>query len=173
MFDLSAVLETDFFQVAGDARANLDESAGLKTAWEFVVVAGNALLICASGFLFGPLFLTPIVGVGSTIVFLSQPNGYSRWWIVIIHAVAFMVPVALELGGVVPSTFETTGGELIARPPVLELSPFSTALLMTLGMVTQLMIAFVLGRTSIASQIAAQNRVHAQQWYLKQLLPKS
>jgi eukaryotic-like serine/threonine-protein kinase len=145
----------------------------LKTGWEFVVIGGNALLVCASGFLFGPLFVTPIVAIGSTTVFLSQPAGHSRWWIVILHGIAFMVPLVLELGGVLSSTFGTTGGQFIASARVLDLTPFSTGLLMTAAMVTQLAIAFVLMRTAIAAQIAAQNQVHAQQWYLEQLLPKT
>jgi serine/threonine-protein kinase len=144
----------------------------LRTPWEPVVVCANGLLLSVSGLLFGSLFLTPIFTVGTLTVYLSQPTGYSRWWIVTSHVLAFGVPVALELVGVLPSTFATVNGNFVLSPWAFDLTPFTTGLFTAMAMIAQGAIGWRLLTTTLNVQLAAQNRVHSQQWHLAQLLPK-
>jgi len=143
----------------------------LRTPWELVGLAANCVVLLGIALLFGPFYVAPIFVVGSLGAFLSQPTTRPSWVIVVSHAAVLVIPIALELVGVLPSTFTTTSGHFVLEPWVLGMTPTATAILNVFVLVAQFGITYTVMMTNRRTHEAAQNRVHSQHWHLHQLLP--
>jgi serine/threonine-protein kinase len=133
----------------------------------------NCVTITTAGLLFGVLLILPMFVVGSLSAFMSQPARHSPWALVTIHVVPIALLVTLELTGVLPRSFEIAAGTLVITPYTFDLSPLSLAFVFALSFAVQVGSTFDIQFGFRRAQEAAQNRIHAQSWHLKQLLPRS
>jgi serine/threonine-protein kinase len=130
----------------------------------------NAATLACASLVLGPLLIVPIFLIMSLAGMLSQPSSYRSAVIVVPHALAVALPLALEWIGILPSTYRIAGG-LLFTPPAIELSQ---TLATTLVVVSIAAGAIIMSWISISLRVAqqrAQDQVHAQTWHLKQLLP--
>ncbi len=133
----------------------------------------NCTALAATGLLFGIVLLLPMFLIGSLSAFMSQATRHSPWTLVVIHLIPVALLVTLELSGVLPRSFDIVSGTLVITPYALELSPISLAVVFVLSLVVQIGSTFDIQFGFRRAQEAAQNKIHAQTWHLKQLLPRS
>ena len=145
-----------------------------KRSWKLVtVLVLNTILLILAAYIFGPLLVMPIFIVGSLAGFVLLPTGYSPVMILVVHTIAFAVPIVLELAGVGPSTFAVENGTLVLTPYAVELTPYGAMVIMFMSVLAQFVNSTAIGYTSRRAQEAALDLVHAQSWHFKQLLPKA
>ncbi|MBA3394037.1 MAG: serine/threonine protein kinase [Deltaproteobacteria bacterium] len=143
----------------------------VRTPWALVLLFLNCAVIASSCICLGPLFAVPIFFVGSLAAWLFQPTGYAPWIVVVSHAVAVVPAIVLEATGVVPRTFRLTGDALELSPWAFDLSPVAAVVVMSLAVIMQCAMTATLAIKGRVIQEDAQNRVHAQSWHLRQLVP--
>lgn len=128
--------------------------------------------LVAVGLTFGVLLVLPVILVGTMSTTLTNPLiTYQR---LIIVALLLIVPicVALELAGVVPSTFRVEDSRIIIELWAIEISPTLTVFGTILIIVLQLAASAALGLSHRRSQQHAEERVHIHLWHLRQLIPR-
>jgi eukaryotic-like serine/threonine-protein kinase len=133
----------------------------------------NCLTIATGGLLFGVLLIMPMFIIGSLSAFMSQPVRHSPWTMVILHVVPVALLLALELSGALPRSFELSGGTLVITPYTVDLSPLTLVVVFVLSFGVQVGSTFDIQYGFRQAQETAQNKIHAQTWHLKQLLPRS
>jgi serine/threonine-protein kinase len=137
----------------------------------FAIVWLNAAALACGAIVFGPLMIVPVYLIGTIAGTLSQPLGY-RWPAIVFPPVlAFVVPLGLELVGIMPSSFHIDHG-LVLTSWVLDLTSSLAAAIMIVAVLSQTVIAVVIMTMARTAQDQAQDRLHAQTWHLEQLLPR-
>jgi hypothetical protein len=110
--------------------------------------------------------------IGGVAAFLSQPSRYySPWITVIAFVLPFVAMIALELVGVLPRTVHFDHGSLVLSSRLVDLGPITTAVVLALALLTQLLNTLLVATSRNRAQLSAAQMVHAQSWHLKQLLP--
>lgn len=143
----------------------------MRTPWYLWILFLNTSLLIGGAFVFGPLLIMPIYVCGSLGVYLVAPARFHPATIIVAHVVAMVVPVVLELAGVLPRTFQISDNQLVLTPFALDLPPWGLALVLVLATAAQLTNTAVISLGQRSIQEAALDAVHAQSWHLKQLLP--
>ncbi|CAN5918767.1 hypothetical protein BH11MYX2_BH11MYX2_37470 [soil metagenome] len=139
--------------------------------WFLLLGVLASMLLFMGGVMFGPILVLPAFLVGSIAGFLSQPTDYKPWIPISLMCLPMVLVVVLGHFGVIPQTTSFEHGALVITSPIVDLTPFRTALLVGLSIVTQILnTAFLFVRT-MNVQREAQDRIHAQRWHLEQLLP--
>ncbi len=132
----------------------------------------NCILLTMPGLVFGTLLVFPMFLIGSLGPWLSQPSTFPPWIVVAVHFAAFAVVFLLELTGVLPATFHVRDGALALSSWVIDLTPFTTVMIISFSIVVQIVNTSVVALSSRRAQEQAQNAVHAQRWHLQQVLPQ-
>lgn len=144
----------------------------VRTRWYFVLLCLNWMVLTLGSLMFGPLLLVPIYIISSLAVWLNVSTGYPPWMTVLTHALAFVPFLLLEIVGVLPSTFQLDGRSLILTPPVIDLTPTSTAIMLSMSFFSQCASTILIVVNSRRLQDAMLDRVHTHTWHLEQLLPR-
>ena len=142
-----------------------------RSPWFLVLFIASCTLLAVAGLAFGPILILPIFMIGAMAGFLSQPTEWPPWIVIGGLVVPILVLVLLEVGGALPPTFWFRDGALVLQAPILDLTPLPTLLLVAGSLLTQVVNTVFIATSTMKVQRAAQNRVHAQTWHLKQLLP--
>ena len=132
----------------------------------------NSTTLGVSAIAMGPLFLVPSFLITSLAGALSTPMKRGPAWTIVPHFIAFAGPLALELIGALPASYRVEGGGLVLTPYALELTSPSTTLLVLLASGLAALITAALVVAQRRDQEDKQNRMHAQTWHLRQLLPQ-
>jgi len=145
----------------------------LGSRWFLLLVFLNVVIVALFGVVFGPLLIAPIILTGSVAGWLLVPTTYPAMLVVAMHLFSILPLVVLELVHVIPSTFHVAGGGLVLTPWAVELTPVTTAVVMTLAIVgQQLYLALIVLQGRYAAE-AAQNKIHTHHWHLEQVFKKS
>jgi serine/threonine-protein kinase len=141
-----------------------------------LVLVGIAVLASAIGFGFGSRFASPllIIPCAATIngtgyaVFLSKRG---RALVMLVSSGSFLVPLALELAGVLSPTFTFEGGHLQILPIALDLPATPTIALITAASATSTFLgSIIIG--NIRDRLAdAETRIFMYAWHLRELVP--
>jgi serine/threonine-protein kinase len=132
----------------------------------------NCAALASGSVIFGPLLIVPIFLIGSLAAALSQPIGYHAVSVLAPHVASVGLPLALEWFHVLPSTYRVENHTLVNAPWVVDLTPTLTIIIVLLGVISQSVVTVVLMMSDRKIQERAQDRIHAQSWHLRQLLPK-
>jgi serine/threonine-protein kinase len=138
-----------------------------------LAILANAAAIASGGLVTGPLLVLPVFLICTLTAALSQPFGYSPRAIVLPYVIAMAVPLVGEWVGLLPSTYHVEHHALVLTPWAIDLTPGPTIALNLLSIASQAMIASSLMISQSRAQRQAQDRVHAQSWHLRQLLPRA
>jgi len=142
--------------------------ARLTLPWSHVAMSTLALGFGAS--LFGPLVLLPSLVIISGVAFVTTFDRSAVGCVVPALAVIF-VPLALQLAGVLPPSYDFTGGTIRILPGMTELPPTPTILLLivTHAIVVAGSILFVWRLRCSHRDVERRLALHA--WQLAQLVP--
>jgi serine/threonine-protein kinase len=143
----------------------------MRSGWFTWIVWLNAALLAFSGFLFGPLLITPIFVCGSLSAFMAAPSAVSPLWIAGSHLLALAIPVASELFAITPRTFGVVDQRLWLEPFAFELPPAGLAFVMIASVLVQFVNGGLITFNLRREQDRALDRSHAQSWHLGQLVP--
>jgi hypothetical protein len=132
---------------------------------------GNALLVALTARMAGPFTFAPALACVIMMSVMAYPHFMRRSLLLIaVVAVGYLVPIALELLGVLSSTFAIRDGELISHAGALDVHERTLAVLIVAS------IAFVVVAGILAARIYRTSRdarlqLAMQAWHLRQLLP--
>jgi hypothetical protein len=84
----------------------------------------------------------------------------------------FLGPIACEQMGLLRSTFEIRGGELISHAGALKLSGTPTFMLLIVASVAMVVVAGVDAARIYRASRDARIQLETQAWHLRQLLPR-
>lgn len=139
--------------------------------WIYLGLALHCCTLAVAGVVLGPLFVVPILTVGSVAAFLANPILARRFAVFVAHAMAVTVPIVLELTGVVQRTFSLDADGLRLHPWAVDMSARALVLVLLVATAMQLVATSVLILQLRASRDAAQRAARLQLWHLRQLLP--
>jgi serine/threonine protein kinase len=130
----------------------------------------GATLALTSAWL-GPFVLVPVGTCGIAILFGSRATPKERPWLILIWALAVLVPFGVELLHVFPPAYTFEGGNLVLHPRVLNLPEGMTMLALAYTALTfQLLPMLFLGQLR-DKQRDGDRRMFVQAWHLRQLFP--
>jgi eukaryotic-like serine/threonine-protein kinase len=131
----------------------------------------NVLALAFLGRAFGPLFFMPMLLAIFTFSFSMTHSGRFRTAIIATGSLALLVPLGLELGGVIPRSYAFQGGNMVIVPQGLSFPELPTLVALTLGSLFLLVApSVIMGRVQLALR-RAEMRSAMQAWHLRQLLP--
>ena len=143
----------------------------MVSPWFYGFMLVNNLAIASTGLVFGTLLMMPIFLVGSLAAFLSQPSHHRPIAIILVHMLPFAVMLGLELTGVLPRSFYIEHDNLVISPYTMDVTPMSLLVMLSIGYAIQVGSSADIQIQFRREQQRVQDRVHAQTWHLKQLLP--
>jgi eukaryotic-like serine/threonine-protein kinase len=137
-----------------------------------ITVAMHVALLGFVGMTTGPVFILPVLLFGSVPIFVVMPTIRIPKTVIFVHALALLVPLALELLDVVPRSFQVTDSALVIRPWAVAISP-TVMLAVLIGTTIIQVIANTLILVAYRSdQERRQELVHLQAWQLNQLVAR-
>ena len=139
--------------------------------WMYVGLGLHCATLALAGVVLGPLFVVPILIVGSIVAFLAQPILSRRGIVIAAHALALLVPFVLELAGIVPRTFSLDADGLRFHPWAIDMSARSLVAVLLTAIVMQVIATSVLILQMRSARDTAERMARMQLWHLRQLLP--
>ncbi|MDI3291143.1 serine/threonine-protein kinase [Polyangium sp. 15x6] len=131
--------------------------------------------ILALGFVargFGPLFFVPMVLLIFTFSFSMTHSGRFRAAVIVTGVCGMLVPLGLELLGVIPRSYAFENGHMVVLPQGVSLPEVPTLVSLTIGSVFLIVApSVIMGRVQLSLR-EAEMRSAMQAWHLRQLLPE-
>ncbi|MDC3960221.1 serine/threonine-protein kinase [Polyangium jinanense] len=131
--------------------------------------------ILALGFVaraFGPLFFVPMVLLIFTFSFSMTHSGRFRAAVIVTGVCGMLVPLGLELLGVIERSYAFQNGNMVVLPQGVSLPELPTLVSLTVGNVFLIVApSVIMGRVQLALR-EAEMRSAMQAWHLRQLLPE-
>jgi serine/threonine-protein kinase len=157
--------------------------AALVTCWVFSLkprpatskLIGLLLTLHIAALIFGalivgPLLIVPVVLVGASAMAQTIPSVDLGWRSFAAHAIALIIPLALEWTHVVERSYTVTATGLSLVPPHLHLpGTFILGLFVTM-IIVQLAANTVIARNQRHEQERAEEKLHAYSWHLAQIV---
>lgn len=121
--------------------------------------------------LFGPLFLVPgIAAMGTMATSFNTPTRGARALVIAIGLLAVLVPMGLEVVGLLPPSYEFTEAGLLIKPRMVEFPHNATLVFLWMIAVGHIVtVSAMMGRLHEARSHALE-KLHKQTWQLKQLI---
>jgi serine/threonine-protein kinase len=141
-----------------------------------LALIGAAVVTTAIAFGFATRFASPLVLVPSAVAI--NATGYAvflrgryRALVALASCASFMVPLALELAGVISPTFVFEGGRLVILPMALDLPATPSLVLFAVSSVMAVFLgAVIMGH--VRDRLAdAESRVFMYAWHLREMVP--
>jgi serine/threonine-protein kinase len=135
------------------------------------VLAASSLAIASLATIFGPFVLVPSVAAANALVFAVSNAPRYRVLVLCLGVLPILLPLALELAGVLPPSLAFTDTGVVLLPRIAEFPPIPTLVLLILGSLGTVITA-ALAVTPFRSELdAAQRRIRLTAWNLKHLIP--
>jgi serine/threonine-protein kinase len=137
-----------------------------------VMISSNLAFIVGAGFL-GPLVLMPAAIAVNATAFAVFAEPRRRILIGTMGCLAILVPLGLELAGLVPASIRFEDGALVLVPRALALPATPTIVFLTVTSVASVLLGcYVVGhiRDTLA---AAEQRLYLYTWHVRELVPPS
>lgn len=135
------------------------------------MVASNVAFALV-GVLFGPFIHVPAIISMNGTAYAQIFTGRQRWLALGVGALAIVLPVLLEVAGVLPAAyaFDELGMRVLPRAIELERTPVLT-MLAVFSVAGMLGAALAVGRVR-DEVIAAEQKLHTWSWQIQQLVPE-
>ncbi|HEX7703122.1 MAG TPA: serine/threonine-protein kinase [Kofleriaceae bacterium] len=146
-----------------------------RSLTEMLVYAiANALLVIGMARLAGPFTFVPALACVVIMSSMAYPPFIVRpWLLVTIIGVGFLIPIFLELGGVVTRTWEVTNNELISHAGALKLEGLPTTTMLITSSLAMIVVAGTFAARFYRIGRDAQRQLVMHAWHLGHLLPAS
>ena len=144
-----------------------------RSFFEMLLYAlGNAALLVLLTRMAGPFTFVPALACFMVASIMSYPAFVMRpLTLIVVILLGFTVPVALEIAGVLPRTWEITGGMLVSHAGALELEGAASVTLVVVASLVTIVIAGIHAAVVAKAYRGAQRQLVMQTWHLRQLLP--
>ena len=136
-----------------------------------ILLAINTAVLATGGIVLGPLLLMPVLVCASIVTFTIQPVRHSPWLVLASHLLALFGPLVLEWVGVLPVTYRFDRAGVHFEPWAVGVTPSVGLIVILLALTVQIISEFFVVLNLRRSHEAAQRRLFAQSWHLKQLVP--
>jgi hypothetical protein len=127
--------------------------------------------LALAGIVFSPVLVIPALAVGSIAGFLTQPSSYRPVPVIVTHVACVLLPIVLELTGIVPRTLSFAADGLHIQLWAVALSPAGTVTVLIAVAIGQLLGTAALVIQLRRAKTAAERALHVQLWQLRQLVP--
>jgi eukaryotic-like serine/threonine-protein kinase len=143
--------------------------------WQMLLmVAGNATLAALLSRTYGSMIITPAVTCIMAVSLTSYPLLIDRRWTVISLLVAsWVLPVVLELTGVLAGTFDLEHHALHLTSHVMSIAGNHTMVVLIGANVVTIIVIGLFASALATSRRNALRQTEITAWHLKQLLPRS
>jgi serine/threonine-protein kinase len=133
----------------------------------------GAVVIFACERAIGPFFIVPGLITIITVALVSFPHLIDRPRLVIGAMIAsFLIPVGLELTGVIRGTWELVDGGVLSRSPSVDLTGALGTLFLILTHLAMICVIGFYARALALARRDFQRKLEIQAWHLGQLLPR-
>ncbi len=119
----------------------------------------------------GPFILVPLSCSAVALIFGSRCKASERPWIILIWALAILLPFGVELLHVFPPAYTFADGQLVLHPRVLDLPERPTLVALAYTSVTFMLLPMMLIGQLRDRQQRGDRRLFVQAWHLRQLFP--
>ena len=147
-----------------------------RTYVEMVLYAcANAIMLILLGRLAGPFTFVPALTVYVTFTIMTYPQFVKHSLsLAVIMTASFVVPLVLELTGILPRTWQVIEGLglVTTRGGSLQLDTTSAAVIVVVGTLITIVMAARQSAVLARANAGNQRRLVAQAWHLAQLLPR-
>lgn len=139
-------------------------------AWiQVAIVVSTLFAMTAVSRSYGPLVLAPLMITIFVIVMQAHPARWFRRISWILGVVALVVPMLLELAGILPASYVFADGRMQILPQIHELPQTGTIVMLLTAYVASLLIPGIfIGRLRVALS-AAQEQLQRDEWHYKRL----
>jgi serine/threonine-protein kinase len=144
-------------------------SVGLRQGFALLLL--SSIAIGLMGALFGPFILVPGLAATNTMFFAMNADKPQRRVVVVLGVLSIALPFFLEIGGVVPPSYQYQDGLLQVLPRAANFPAMQTTLCLFLLSTAMVLIPGVLVGRMRDALTAAERRVFMQAWHLRQLVP--
>ena len=133
---------------------------------------GNVILLALISRMAGPFTFLPALTCVVVMSVMAYPQFIQRPAVLIILMMAgFLVPISLEMQGVIPITWEIRDGSLISHAGALVVHGLPTVVMVLTASLATILIAGIHAAALAGASRTAQHQLVAQAWHLRQLLP--
>jgi hypothetical protein len=144
--------------------------ATARTWVQYVSILGVTVAMAATSRIFGPFMLVPTLLATYAVSIQMHPYVGVRRVAVVLSCLAMVVPVLLEVLGVLPPTVTVTPGAIVIRT-LGTLRPGPTlAFLVLAGLASALSACFFIGSLRDALD-RAELRLHVHAWHVQRMMP--
>jgi serine/threonine-protein kinase len=133
------------------------------------VIAGMVMIFLASRTV-GPLMLVPATATGVSIAAAVTADRWLQPWMIATGGVAIVLPLALELAGVLPQSYDFVNGVMIVLPQMVELERVPTLSYLTAASLMQIVVIALLALRWHQRFTEAAERLQLQAWYLERVV---
>lgn len=130
----------------------------------------NCALMILFARAFSPFLIAPFAVIIS-MAYVMHPRFGSPYVIAASLIAAVLVPLGLELVGVLSSTASVVGASIVIHPAADTLNAMPVFIMLAMFVVLVVVVGGALARSLTTSLAAAQRRLEMQSWLLRQLVP--
>ncbi|MCB9595661.1 MAG: serine/threonine protein kinase [Sandaracinaceae bacterium] len=143
-----------------------------SVAHSMVMLVLSTLALASISALFGPLIGAPTAVCANTMIFLVSNGRRVRAGIVACGAIGTVLPLGLELIGLIPPSFRFDGDSLVLLPRAFAFGPGALIVLMVTFLATTIIASLALApfRDDLD---ATQQKSRVLAWQLRQFVPRS
>jgi serine/threonine-protein kinase len=136
-------------------------------------LAGNIAMIVLFERMAGPFTFVPALGCVMVMSLMAWPHFTQRaWFLIVVLALAFLVPLVLENLGHLEATWHVEEGALVYHPRALFLAAPRTPILLVLASMAIMIVAGIDAARILRANREARIQLVTQAWHLRQLLPR-
>lgn len=157
---------------AGIATSYLGSRAKKTDAWATGSLIISTVTLVVLSRLLGPLVLIPGLAGANAVSFTQHAKGRRRLAYVAIAAMAVVVPMLLELGGIWPPSYAFTDDGMLVVPHLASLPRAATLLLLSFASLATIVLPALLMREARDSVEESREQLAVQAWQLRQLVPE-
>ena len=132
----------------------------------------STLSIALIGSIFGSYLLVPPLILMNNVTFALHAGPKLRRVVMLFGALAILVPLGLELGGVLPPAYAFDGEHLLVLPRLVGFPPAITLTVLTLSTVALVSLPVVFFGRARDALALAERRLFLQAWHLRNLVPE-
>jgi serine/threonine-protein kinase len=141
--------------------------------WHGALLIGvSTLSIVLIGAVFGSYLLVPPMILMNNVTFALHAGPRLRRTIMVLGAIAVLVPLGLEWSGVLPPAYAFADGKLLVLPRLVDFPPLMTLTLLTLSTVALVTLPVVFFGRARDALVDAERRLFHQAWHLRNLVPE-
>jgi serine/threonine-protein kinase len=140
------------------------------TSSPYMVILG-AIAVATTFTMFGPFIGLPGLAGVAAMGFSIAPRRRLRWLPVALCSLSMLVPLALEVFGLIRPSYVFERGMMCVVPRAVEFERVPTYVFLTVVDLVLIAVAANFGVTLGAALRRAHRRMHLQSWQLRQLIP--